>query len=401
MPLQKAEHIYNHTVERRTAVHNLLLEIYGKDRVSLPKIKTFAEACDYYSANRPGHIAYDFLNNLQDYSSGNNILIYYPKIKVTNETDEFTIINDVYVKLFIDHYGRLYDFSFVVASPTLAQYSAGYQHSHLPTIDHHSLPSFDHPCLGTGPIKSTRNRLSRTNLIFNEEEKLDWILFFTELDMYLSTESLAGGPYIHLSNINNRGNSGNNEVALQRESIISMYEINNSWEFNLSTFQIQFLQKFISYYLHNFKGLYKASINSISLFNHRTLNIIDICEAFLSFINDEEQAEYKDSILHRFTEDGWNNGIFLSLSYDSSKDVFISHSNRNIHINESVQNQPMFIFNGKFVFYRVKESTTAAQPNEFYVLNIEIINLIQYFIVYILNFSNLKNGKFKEKVLFL
>lgn len=127
---------------------------------------------------------------------GHTILVYYPTVKVTNENDRSVDLTELYVKVKIQDDGTLVGtFSINRSEYTAAQWFSNYCHSHVREIKKVPPYEFQNPCLGEGPIKNTCASL---NADFDEDI---WKLFIFELDKYIHTESLSGGPYRKLENI--------------------------------------------------------------------------------------------------------------------------------------------------------------------------------------------------------
>lgn len=126
----------------------------------------------------------------------NDIIIYYPSVIITNEHNKSHEIKELYTKVKVHNNGSLNGtFSFVRAEFTLEEWNSDYLHSHVSGINK-SLPSnFKSSCLGSGPIRNTCLSLNDS---FDEDI---WKLFIFELDRYIQTESLEGGPYRRLENI--------------------------------------------------------------------------------------------------------------------------------------------------------------------------------------------------------
>lgn len=145
---------------------------------------------------------YAIKNKLKEkFSSTTKIIIHIPEKKVVNENNESTLIHDVYVRLIINQNwkGNLYLSSYSIARSTYSKNEIieGYIHSHLPkAYSKEDFTNFKSPCLGSGPINNTIDFLS--DGIFNSDI---WNLFALELDLYLGTESLAGGPYVYLRSL--------------------------------------------------------------------------------------------------------------------------------------------------------------------------------------------------------
>lgn len=131
----------------------------------------------------------------------NDIIVYFPKIRVTNENNRYTDIYKLFVKIkLVD--GKLFNsFELKRAEYTEEQYISHYCHSHVPTINNfQDFANWKIPCLGSGPIRSTIASL------IHEGTKELWQLFCIELKKYVITESLQGGPYIRLETISSSNN---------------------------------------------------------------------------------------------------------------------------------------------------------------------------------------------------
>lgn len=127
------------------------------------------------------------------------IMVWWPTVTVTNDNSKSVIIKDLYAKIVITSEGRIpYESSgFKLSRTTFSndQWASGYLHSHIPRLYRQEVPCFYNPCLGRGPIRNTIMDLK------NEYEEAVWMLFCQELALYVTVESLAGGPYIKMEEI--------------------------------------------------------------------------------------------------------------------------------------------------------------------------------------------------------
>lgn len=133
-----------------------------------------------------------------DFKANNEILIYFPRVTVTNENDKSIEITKLFVKVVVDEDCSLVGtFTMNRSEYTADQFRSDYLHSHINGIPARSgEPTwFKTPCLGSGPIKQTCTTL---NAGFNEDF---WNLFCRELSLYVTRESLRGGPYRCLENV--------------------------------------------------------------------------------------------------------------------------------------------------------------------------------------------------------
>ena len=133
-----------------------------------------------------------------DFKENNEILIYFPKVTVTNENDKSIEITKLFVRVVVDEDCSLVGtFTMNRSEFTVDQFRSDYLHSHIcgiPARDGDA-SRFSAPCLGTGPIRQTCATL---NDGFSEEF---WNLFCRELSLYVTRESLEGVPYRHLEHV--------------------------------------------------------------------------------------------------------------------------------------------------------------------------------------------------------
>lgn len=132
------------------------------------------------------------------------ILVYWPKVIVTNENDKSILIQDLYAKIELDSKGRIptenRGFLLNRATYPIEQWSSDYMHSHISSIPKGHLTKFQEPCLGEGPILSTITSL-KTDLSEGFDE-IQWMLFCEELSRYVTVESIKGTPYNYLEDVN-------------------------------------------------------------------------------------------------------------------------------------------------------------------------------------------------------
>ena len=123
------------------------------------------------------------------------IMIWFPKVTVSNEKNKSVDIYDLFVKLDLYTSGHLMEegLKMMRTTYTKTQWLAGYSHSHLPRIGNQ--PVWQEPCFGSGPIRNTINML-RAQYDYDR-----WGLLMFEIEKFVRTESLRGGPYIRLESI--------------------------------------------------------------------------------------------------------------------------------------------------------------------------------------------------------
>lgn len=236
------------------------------------------------------------------------IFVWWPRVTVTNENDRSVQIQDLYAKVSVTIEGRIpYEsVGFLLNRTTFSevQFANGYLHSHIPHFD--GIPHFAQPCLGTGPIRNTIMDLKN-----NYEESL-WMLFCQELALYVTVESLRGGPYFRLETIGSEHELyGFDEFdnAIQEMSVLY-------GSFHIPTDEKeQFKQRikyFTLYYLkHGHLSLnYKDGtfIQGMTYFDF----MVDISNAFIDFFNKRGTHDEVEKLFNRriIVKAKISNGLF-------------------------------------------------------------------------------------------
>lgn len=270
-------------------VYKVFQEFFGEDSVDLQGLPDddmiafrFNEhdipmreegSCYEANGNKFNSVIRDF-SNVRPF-----ILVYWPRVRVTNENDKSIIIQDLYAKIELDAKGYIptedRGFQLNRATYPMEQWVCSYLHSHIRSIPKGDLTSFENPCLGTGPIIQTINSLRAG--ISEGFDETKWMLFCHELSLYVTVESLAGVPYNHLENVHL------NDVLSSYGKYNEDYGSALDW-FN-RVFSLAELKEFILYYLHNGhlainyqNGVFKVGM---SYFDY----MIDISNSFIEYFN--------------------------------------------------------------------------------------------------------------------
>ena len=132
-----------------------------------------------------------------DVQNESTILIHWPEVTVTNENDRSIVIKELYALIIVTQDGTLNGtFRLNRSEYSCTEWFNHYMHSHVPPIYHEAPWEFSSSCLGGGPIRDTMTYL---NSEFDEDF---WTMFALELDKYVHTESLSGGPYKRIEELN-------------------------------------------------------------------------------------------------------------------------------------------------------------------------------------------------------
>lgn len=284
--------LYQYLFEKPLNIYDIFKGFFGEDFVdmqleNLSSIKEFlfAKICNEASIKK-GNTEEDFnisfevsakqLEELEETLENRRFLIYvwWPHVTVTNEYDKSVNIQDLYAEIEIQNDGTIpyeyHGFKLNRATYTREQFLSNYMHSHINSIPKNNFTEFKRPCLGRGPIRSTIGTLK------NDYDEATWMLFCQELSMYVTVESISGGPYHRMETIGNKS---------QIPSYIGYSFSHASNMVFLSLFTNDNLEEFIQYYL-KYGHLSLRYINNTFTWGMPYYEyIIDISNSFIDFYN--------------------------------------------------------------------------------------------------------------------
>lgn len=322
------------------------------------------------------------------------IYIRWQNLVVENEISEKTIIPEFYVTLRFSAWGQFIDFLMTTTTFTESQIQAYYNHSHVPMLSSARFAHFSSPCLGQGPIRNTIATLRDKYKVGKNKQfdfEPDWLFFFTELDTYVHTESLSGGPYIRLNRI------GSSEARRQQYCTDNIIIDSTSYAQDHSN---NSLQTFLEWYLpqSNIKPLFyyndRSSIN-ISLGHYSTPIYIEITEKLHQYI--QTFPERKEDI-----------DIYTTVcEYDESTDTFYYAVNNPQEISReysTLNRAPVFIFKDQIVYQKVIKNpilTPSVNHKTFKTFTVEAMSFILSQLLLTFNLALLKNEFKRENTIFL
>lgn len=341
--------LYDYLHQKLNTIHDIFNGFFGEDYVDMQEDlskDTILEKIAYnlelsgikvYYAKDMYDVKYEItdeiLDKLKDITSCNKVYIYvwFPGVTVANEYDRSVNIQDLYAQVAIQYDGSIpyeyYGFKLNRATYTQEQFLSNYMHSHVCDIPKHDFTAFQSPCLGTGPIRGTIATLK------NDYDEATWMLFCQELSMYVTVESIQGGPYHRMEHIGTR-------------NILSKY---TKYDFSLAglqpflyVFNKEILKGFIRYYIKN--GHLSISYRNgkftygMSFYEY----IIDVSNAFIDYYNkylgDEdtlELCEEQKLIVQALV----SNGKFYSQVDQDDSTLTI----------DRYQGKPVLLFKGKVI----------------------------------------------------
>ncbi len=192
--------MYTDFLKQINSIYECFREQFTEDNVDLRNVVTEDEYTSLITSNKV---------HAQN-TTGAIILVHWPEVEICNEYGQKHTIRDLFAQVELNLFGNWLDLMFNRTTYTQDEINADYLHSHVCGIseDLRFLPC----CMGTGPIKSTSDTLSKAfdlNL---------WHLFCLELNLYVQTESITGIPYRKLNDIGRYG-SDHGRVVLDFNQI--------------------------------------------------------------------------------------------------------------------------------------------------------------------------------------
>ena len=410
---------YENAISNANSVLSIFSEFYGEDKVELQGLSSLEDFLEYF--NQSNVLRYAYLNisftteqqkfyssiyndgkytdeeiQAMDLSFNNEeifdlfydsyaksiftkvcIMVYFPMVTITNENGKSIDIHKVFVKVPITKEGYFNggNMYFNRAEYTKAQLANQYMHSHISSYDYDRMSNFLSSCLGEGPIRGTIAKLNIDN------DPLLWQLYCLELKNYLETESIAGGPYKHLSGINNK-----NFKDIKKNLKFTNGEEQDTFLRNhhkvINDFMIYFLSKNLLSFNY-VDGSYAISLSFIDF-------SILLSNEFINWYNSiDDQYKIHNNI---YRTRAINNGLifrgYVINNREIGKDSDFFNGDRFENIINKVQNQIACTFKG--VEQKIVISDSQETDYSLIILNYTIID---YIFTQITSFININYGR--------
>lgn len=377
--------LYQHLFEKPLTIYDTFKGFFGKDFVDMQyemgdekKVKSYlfihiSDKIVEENFDTPYEVTEECLKNIENTYKDRRFIIYvwWPRVTVTNEYDRSVNIQDLYAKIEIQNDGCIpYECSgFLLNRATYSreQFVSDYMHSHIDGIPKDNFTRFLSPCLGKGPIRETISTLK------NEYDEATWMLFCQELSMYVTVESIAGGPWKKMETIGDK--------SLSYEYIkYTLYD--TSKKYFISIFTNENLKDFIQYYLkHGHLSLRYVN----GMFTYGMLYyeyIIDISNAFIDFYN-----KYLKSTARKL-EDCFTYKLLKSVIVVNGKFYKEGNDSINAASLNNYQNKLVLTFKGKEI--RTKITDINYDSSEAFYTTVIANNLAMYILQRILRTINFR-----------
>lgn len=302
------------------------------------------------------------------------ILVHFPHVRITNENDRFVDINHLYAKININSNG-LCDgyFGLNRSEYSYLHMMNGYLHSHISSIPTSDFTRFQSPCLGDGPIRHT---LTSLTMDFDEDM---WRLFCLELDKYVHTESLAGGPYHRLENIGtNTRDDINGEFKLV--NTLRWYQHFNT---NMAVSFTEYLIKSNRLKFNYRNGNYSIGMSFIEF-------IVLISNEFIEWYNQEFNKGTYRYFLYCLVRDK----VIYKVIISNGRIYYNSNERRTLNTYRSYVGKHICFFKGKNVTVNITDINDISYNNESIILN---PNIALYILSMILKVVNYEYGKPEQR----
>lgn len=363
------EDIYNQIVYYPNKIYEIFCDFFGEEYVDLQNIYDKNSLCstirDYCNNDieKLKNNKYFYIDNHKHLHSYPYILVWFPKLKITNEYDESVEIEDFWAKVEITYTGKMrWQFKLNRSTYFKSHILAGYQHSHVNGIDHNL--NFSGCCLGTGPIKNTIHSLN-----MDYDESL-WQLFCFELNKYVQTESIAGVPYRKMSNIKNMEYTN---------KINSFYYIN---DYDLIYYDDlkEIIFSFTKYFLNKKKLKFNYFNNSYGLGMSFLEYMLTISNYFIEWYNEEiRQGNVNISPSYLYDKN-----VLQKVSITNNSIYTIRNSNNTNSLLNKLGTK-MFTFKGKDIVLNIIDDSEIENYNT--ILNIDIATAILNSVLKTLNYN--------------
>ena len=413
----KIQELYGLIMSKPYEVLEIFNHYYGEDRVDIQSFPTFEEFKGYVNISYITNIlSYEVLDirpseyikladktlltvpdnliervlevitdtSVVDYLGRtyfNNIfiLVHFPRVKITNENDKFVYANHMYAKICVSYNGSMISrFTLNRAEYSYDHISSDYMHSHISGIPLNNFTNFLSPCLGSGPIRSTISNLNR------EYDEDLWGLFCLELDKYIHTESIAGGPYRRLENIYTNNNSTSRLLLPTDFKVVK--RLINSNSFNKDMCKV-----FTRYLLMSKKLKFAYNSEGYSIGMSFRDYIITVSNAFIDWYNEA----FNNGVYTYSLDDLIRYNTVTKCKITSTK-IIKEVSTRGT--NYSIYNgKKVCTFKGKDVLVKITDNINTEDVNTSILLNSNIALYILTKILYILNYKYGKQESTQEE----
>ena len=412
---QKIEALYRELLELPMAVTEIFNDFYGEERVDLQPISlekfiyelgrtemqdivgggssTFAGSSYMrshrneplivnYSNRMYSHVLTESIEVFDRYAPymkefiGNKwfieipIIIHFPHVTIRNEYDRTVEVDNLWAKVPVTWEGKGRGwFRMNRSEYDVVHMQSDYMHSHVSGIDFDF--KFRSVCTGSGPINSTMSSLT---VGFDEPI---WQLFCLELERYMGTESLSGGPYRRMENIGANSSNMRDNFSMEQISYVS----NNHFSMETSN-------EFLDYLLASNVLKFNYRNGSYGLAHTFADTVLTISNAFIDWYNAKYRTTYNIPAIEDLRGDGVIKEVIIA-----NGAIYDPNSNASRDYSQYV-GRKVLTFKGHDVNLVINGLANGAR-NVSTILNLDIIREYVWAILELLNceYGNSKKAK--------
>ena len=414
---QKIEALYRELLELPRAVTDIFNDFYGEERVDLQPISledfiNLLETNNLYEivgntsdfANTRyyrGHADSNLLNNFRVAAGsmslvtnesifdryvnyikefiGNRwfidipIIVHFPHVTIRNEYDRTVEVDNLWAKVPVTWEGKGKGwFKMNRSEYDVVHMQSDYMHSHVSGIDFDF--KFRSVCTGSGPINNTMSSLT---VGFDGPI---WQLFCLELERYMGTESLSGGPYRRMESIGANDSNKRDNFPIEQDNYIS----NEYFTKELSS-------KFLDYLFTNNILKFNYRKGSYGLAHTFADTVLTISNAFIDWYN----AKYRTTYNIPAIEDLRGNGVIKEVIIANGA-IYDPNSNASRDYSQYV-GRKVLTFKGHDVNLVINGLANGAR-NVSTILNLDIIREYVWAILELLNYEYGNSKKAKSGI---
>lgn len=362
--------VYNDYVSMVYQVYEIFKDQFGEENVDLQdvfpipelteEVITQCEAFENMMSKR--RLLKNFLIHYANDSC--NIYIHWAHVRVTNEYDRFTELNDLWAQVNLRYNGSITGrFRLNRSNYSYLHISNGYMHSHVSNIPFSDFTRFQQPCTGSGPINNTINSLT------GGFDRGLWQLFCCELNNYVTVESLSGVPYHRLESLGKSSNGG--------EDYENYRLITSLGYFSMSVFEKEDWQDFIREVITARKLKFAYANGAYVMGNSLAEATVIISDIFIKWFN-RRHTDFLAVNLGKLLERGvlskgiYQGGVIYGTGGDANRD-FASYIGTKV-----------LTFKGRDILLSIDGFSEADNFSHF--LKAHIINFITTIILQVLNY---------------
>jgi hypothetical protein len=412
---QKVETLYRELLELPMAVTEIFNDFYGEERVDLQPMSleefiyelgrtemqdivgggsgTFAES-SYMRSHRDEHLIVSYSNRMYSHVLteridifdryapymkefiGNKwfidipIIVHFPHVTIRNEYDRTVEVDNLWAKVPVTWEGKGRGwFKMNRSEYDVVHMQSDYMHSHVSGIDFDF--KFRSVCTGSGPINNTMSSLT---VGFDEPI---WQLFCLELERYIGTESLTGGPYRRMENIGANGSNMRDNFSMEQTSYASS-----------NYFLMETSNEFLDYLLASNVLKFNYRNGSYGLAHTFTDTVLTISNAFINWYNAKYRATSNTPDADTLREGG-----IIKEAIIANGAIYDPNSNASRDYSQFV-GRKVLTFKGQDVNLVINGLSNGVR-NVSTILNVEIIREYVWAILELLNceYGNSKKAK--------